>query len=114
MQREGWSHEGPLGIDVLQNSMRTVFEKLPADGYLVLVRGMFHLNYTDAPILSPPLTSLLRAVGPIDYQRAYRIINDYTLAFFDRHLKRLPAPLLDDSPEQYPEVIYEMRHPVPT
>ena len=114
MQHEGWSHAGARGIDALQNSMRAVFESLPGDGYLVLVRGVFHLNFTDAPIMSPPLTSLLRVVGPIDSQRAHSIINAYTLAFFDRHLRRLPAPLLDHSPEQYPEVVYETRHPNPT
>lgn len=114
MEREGWSHAGARGIDTLQNGMRTVFQNLPTDGYLVLVRGTFHLNYTDIPILSPPLTSLIRNIGPINFERAHRIINAYTVAFFDRHLKGLPVPLLDSPAEQYPEVLYEMHHPIPT
>src|SRR6266545_5533111 len=103
MQLEGWSQAGPRGIDVHQTSMRVVFESLPGDGYLVLVRGMFHLNLTDYPYLSP-LTSLVGVTGPIDAQRAHSIINAYSLAFFDQHLKGRPAALLDGLVEHYPEV----------
>lgn len=40
-------------------------------------------------------------------------INRYLLAFFDRHLKGLDAPLLDAVPSAYPEVnfqVYNVRH----
>lgn len=47
--------------------------------------------------------------GPMGSQRAHSIINAYTLAFFDRHLKDRPAALLDRPPEQYPDVIFETR-----
>jgi hypothetical protein len=33
--------------------------------------------------------------GPIDAHRVHRIVNAYTLAFFDRHLKGMPRTLLD-------------------
>jgi pimeloyl-ACP methyl ester carboxylesterase len=113
LELDGWPHAGVLGIDALYNGMRAVFERLPGDGYVVLVPGTFHLNFTDTPYYSP-LTSLVRLAGPINAQRAHTIINAYTLAFFDRHLKGLPAPLLDGPAEQYPEVLYEMHHPIPT
>jgi pimeloyl-ACP methyl ester carboxylesterase len=106
MQLEGWSQAGDQGIDAHQTTMRAVFESLPRDGYLVLVRGMFHLNLTDIPYWSP-LTSLLGLTGPIDAQRAHSIINAYSLAFFDRHLKGRPATLLDGPAEQYPEVLVQ-------
>jgi len=91
MQREGWSKQE---IDEHQTSMRAVFQSLPGDGYFVRVRGMFHLNLTDYSLVAPllPLTGI---TGPIDAQRAHRIINAYSLAFFDRHLKGEPAALLD-------------------
>jgi len=110
MQLEGWSQAGPQGIDIHQTSMRAVFERLPGDGYLVLVGNMFHLNLTDYPLLSPlmPLTGL---TGPIDAQRAHSIANAYSLAFFDHQLKGGTAELLDGLVEHYPEVRFETRRP---
>ena len=111
MQLEGWSQTDPdAGIEVHQTSMRAVFASLPGDGYLVLVGGMFHLNLTDYPLLSPlmPLTGL---TGPIDAQRAHSIANAYSLAFFDHELKGQPAELLDGLLEHYPEMHFETRQP---
>jgi Platelet-activating factor acetylhydrolase, isoform II len=107
MRREGWPKSE---IDEHQTTMRAAFQSLPDDGYFVRVRGMFHLNLTDYPLVSPllPLTGL---TGPIDAQRAHRIINAYSLAFFDRHLKGQPAALLDGPAAQYPEVALEARRP---
>jgi predicted dienelactone hydrolase len=111
MQLEGWSQTDPgAGIDISQSTMREVFASLPGDGYLVLVPGMFHLNLTDLPYLSP-LTSWLGMTGPIDAQRAHNIINAYSLAFFDRYLKGQPEELLDGPAEQYPDVLFERRQP---
>ncbi|MCC6167414.1 MAG: hypothetical protein IT329_09330 [Caldilineaceae bacterium] len=36
-------------------------------------------------------------------------INAYSLAFFDRHIKGLPAGLLDGTSQPYPEVSIETR-----
>jgi hypothetical protein len=47
--------------------------------------------------------------GPVGVQRAHQIINAYSLAFFDRHLKGRPAALLDGPAEQYPEGGYVVR-----
>ncbi len=105
MQREGWAQ---ADIDETQSTMRAVFESLPGEGYLVLVPGMFHLDFTDAPLMAP-LGSLVGLFGPIDAQRAHSIVNAYSLAFFDRHLKGQPAALLDGPAEQYPEVLFERR-----
>jgi hypothetical protein len=52
---EGWFQ---ADLEILQTTMRAVFERKPGDGYLVLVPGMFHLNLTDLPLWSP-LTSRL-------------------------------------------------------
>jgi predicted dienelactone hydrolase len=87
-----------------------VFESLPGDGYFVQVPGMFHSNYTDLPSWSP-LWRLLGVAGPIDVQRTNSIINAYSLAFFDRHLKSQPAIRFDGLRKQYPEVHFETRRP---
>jgi hypothetical protein len=91
-------------------SMRAVYESLPGEGYFVQVPGIFHSNFSDIPAWSP-LVRWLGASGPMDVQRAHSIINAFTLAFFDRHLKGLPAELLDGPSEQYPEVTLESRRP---
>ncbi len=89
-------------------TMRAVYQSLPGDGYYVQVSGMFHIDMTDAPLLSP-LGRLLGFTGPIGGVRAHHIINAYSLAFFDRHLKGERGALLDGPAEQYPEVLLETR-----
>ena len=88
-------------------TMRSVYERLPGDGYYVQVPGMFHADMTDVPLWSPAASRF----GPIGVQRAHRIVNAYSLAFFDRHLKGRPAALLDGPAAQYPEVLFETRRP---
>lgn len=106
-QAGGWPE---AEIHAHQTTMRAVFENLPGDGYFVRVTGLFHINLTDIPCWSP-LWSWLGVTGPIDGQRAHRIINAYSLAFFNRHLKVRPAALLNGPTEQYPEVLLETRRP---
>ncbi len=110
MQLEHWTQ---ADIDETQNGMRTVFGSLPGDGYIVLVPGTFHPNFSDFPLLSPWLTRRLGLIGPIDPQRALTIINAFTVAFFDRDLKGQPASLLDRPAERFPEVLFEARRPGP-
>jgi predicted dienelactone hydrolase len=105
MRLEGWPR---ADIDQHQTSMRRVFDSLPGDGYFVQIPGLFHLNLTDFPLVSP-LTSWLGVTGPIDAQRAHRIVNAYSLAFFDHQLRSLPEALLDEPSLDYPEVLLETR-----
>ena len=105
MQLEGWPQ---AEIDEHLTTMRAVFERLTGDGYFVRAPGMFHANLTDIPRWSP-LWSWLGVTGPIDGERAHSIINAYSLAFFDRHLKGRSAALLDGPAEQYPEILFEAR-----
>jgi predicted dienelactone hydrolase len=102
----GWSE---AEIAQTLTTMRAVFNScLPGDGYYVQVPGMFHVNFTDAPYLSP-LLPLVGFVGPINARRGFDIVNAYSLAFFDQYLESKPATLLDGSAKQYPEVLFE-RH----
>jgi hypothetical protein len=105
MQREGWS---PADIEEHQTTMRAVFESLPGAGYFVRVRGMYHVDLTDAPTWTP-LLSRLGLSGPLGGRRAHAIVNAYSLAFFDRHLRGRPVPLLNGPSGQYPEVLFEAR-----
>jgi len=107
----GWTEQD---IEQTQSTMRAVYNSLPGDGYFVQVPGMFHIDLTDLTYGSPLFPSIGFS-GPIGGRRAHDIINAYSLAFFDRHLKGgcpLGAAVLLDGPaEQYPEVLFEARRP---
>ena len=103
----GWTEE-----DIRQTlgTMRAAYDQAHAEAYFVQVPGMFHIDLTDLTYVSP-LFPRLGFSGPIGGQRAHDIINAYTLAFFDRHLRERPAPLLDGPASRFPEVRIEMRRP---
>lgn len=104
----GWPE---VEIQAHQTSMRAVYEGLSGAGYFVSVPGMFHSNFTDIPSWTP-IASLLGVSGPIDSQRGHDIVNAYSLAFFDRHLRGRPSGLLEPrSAGPYPEVKLESRRP---
>ncbi|MFN0073535.1 MAG: alpha/beta hydrolase family protein [Chloroflexota bacterium] len=105
MQLEAWRQ---ADIDQHQSSMRAAFESLRGDGYFVRVPGMFHANLTDIPYWSP-LFPWIGVTGPLDKRRAHDIVNAYSLAFFDRHLKGRPGARLDGLASQHPEVLFETR-----
>jgi predicted dienelactone hydrolase len=103
----GWAEKD---IEQTQATMREVYTRLPADGYFVQVPGAFHIDFTDLDLLSP-ISPLLGLGGPIGSQRAHEIVNAYSLAFFDKHLKGEPETLLDGPSAHYPEVIFERHGP---
>ena len=92
------------------SSTRAVFEALPGDGYVVAVQGMFHIELTDAPLFTP-LAPALGLTGPTGATATHEIINAYSLAFFDRHLRDRPAPLLAGPPSPYSQVTLQTRQP---
>ena len=105
MQIEGWPQ---IEIDEHQTTMRAAFNSLRGDGYFVQVPGMFHANLTDIPYWSP-IFAWLGVTGPLDRRRAHDVINVYSLAFFNRHLRSRPEELLDGSASRYNEVVFERR-----
>lgn len=78
----GWPEEE---IEAHLTTMWAAFEASEY-GYFVQVPGTFHSNFTDVPKWFP-LASQVGIAGPISPERAHAIINAYSLAFFDRHLK---------------------------
>jgi predicted dienelactone hydrolase len=90
--------------------MHTVLGALKNTAYGISVRGTKHFDFTDLFLYSPVL-KFTKAFGPIDGYRMVKIINGYTLAFFDEYLKGEMSPLLDGPSPDYPEVTIEMRNP---
>ena len=107
MRPEGWSE---ADTHETLSTMYSVYARLPGDGYFVQVPGMFHQDFSDAPLFSS-LTRMLGVTGPIDGQRAHDITSAYALAFFDKHLKYQSQTLLNRPAKQYPEVLFETHRP---
>jgi hypothetical protein len=49
----------------------------------------------------------LTGAGAINARRGLRIVDAYTLAFFEKYLNNAAAPLLDGASVDYPEVTLE-------
>ncbi len=65
-----------------------------SSAYSLCIKDSGHLNFTDLPRISPFLAKKL-GVGTIDSFQCIKIVNDYTLAFFDKHIKGEGSPLLE-------------------
>lgn len=83
--------------------------QLPGEHYRVLVRGARHYNFLDAAIFFSPIYRFYGALGPMDGRRGLAVIQEYTMAFFDRYLKQQPASLLTGDTTGYPEVDFAGR-----
>jgi len=71
-------------------------------GYRLTILGSDHGNYADLVLFKRPFP--MSAPPSPDPYRIFEIINAYTLAFFDRYIRGLPAPLLDQQGSR--EVLY--------
>lgn len=101
----GWpDHE----IEFTIAAQRALFERSTAAAYYLQLNDLHHLNWTDAPILTP-LVRWLGLAAPTDPHRAYAAINAYTVAFFDQHLKGTASPLLERGAAALPKVLMERR-----
>ena len=72
--------------------------------YSLVVAGSTHGSFSDFGVMSN-LGRWIGALGSIDGWDMKRILDDYTLAFFDKHLKGSAEPLLDGSSPEHPAVI---------
>ncbi len=106
MRKEGWSE-----ADIAQTlgTLRSTFDRLPV-GYFLSIPGMFHPDFSDAPLLSP-LGRPLGLTGSVPTERVHAIVGGYALAFFDRHVRGEVAPVLDAAPA--PDVRFERRPSAP-
>ncbi|MFZ0545552.1 MAG: hypothetical protein WAM60_08940 [Candidatus Promineifilaceae bacterium] len=75
------------------------------EAYRLSIMGTSHLNFTDIFLWVSQFQG--RFLGSINPRRAVEVMNAYTLAFFDRHLKNKAAALLNGSSSQYPEAVIE-------
>lgn len=100
----GWTERD---IQTTLDTMRSVYSRLPGDGYYVEIPTMFHVNFTDLPYWLP-LSTPLGLTGPINAQRGFDITNAYSLAFFDRELKGKSPSLLAE-PHHFSEATLQTK-----
>lgn len=81
----------------------SAFDCLESDGYIFTINGFQHYDFTDAPLVSP-LFKLVGITGQVDALRSLRIVNEYSLAIFDRYLKNIDSQLLKGASAKYPEI----------
>lgn len=86
------------------------YKRAKSSAYQMKIRGARHAYFGD-PSLYGGLLEGFGEGGTIDGERMAEIQNVYALAFFDKHLKGLAAPLLDGPSPDYPEVVLMTRHP---
>ena len=67
------------------------------------IMGTAHYDFTDLPLLTP-IAAQIGLKGPINGQRVMMIIDDYSLAFFNKALLGKPSGLLNGPSAQFPEV----------
>ena len=70
---------------------------------IVSIKGSKHADFMDYTLLFPSLKRI-GLMGSIDGNLLVRIVNDYVLSFFNKHLKGLNEPLIDQLLSRYPEV----------
>lgn len=95
-------NEEPYPIPLLDMNSKVIHDlalEVPGDGYVnfyvgkraldyreVIFDDAGHLNFTDLPIVSPPLARLL-GVGTVDARKCMENVNYVVLTFFDYYLK---------------------------
>jgi predicted dienelactone hydrolase len=105
MQSENWTiaRNAPLAA--------ALFENMRACAYRLTIAGARHPDFSELPLLTP-LLSLVGFRGRINPRLQMKIVNDYTLAFFDHFLKGQPAPLLQPAASPFAQVTFEARSPL--
>jgi dienelactone hydrolase len=96
--------------EVAGQDRSSILRGLKNTTFVIAVRGTTHFDYTDLFLYSPVL-KFTHLLGPIEGDRMLRIINAYTLAFWDETLKGEISPLLDGPSPDYPEVMIEVTKP---
>lgn len=67
--------------------------------YWMKVNHMTHMGFTDLYLLSP----LFERMEGVDVRQAHRLINVYSLDFFNHYLKRQPLQLLEQNIGEHPD-----------
>ncbi|NJK47723.1 hypothetical protein HC931_05660 [Candidatus Gracilibacteria bacterium] len=107
-----------MSHDGADNALQLFYQRLTTNAYRLIIKGSKHSTFMDFGLILPAFSAnsinqatspIKQAIGSIDPQQASKIVNVYTLAFFDRYLKDRREPLLKKASSNYPEVLIESR-----
>ena len=89
-----------------------IFKQADSDAYQMKIRGARHSDFVYFPF---DRGSLLSAGDKpaINGERMILILNEYSLAFFNKHLKGMTSTLLDGPSADFPEVDLISNKPIP-
>lgn len=90
----------------LELEAQAIQEANGSGGLQVVIQGAEHFNFTDHQLYTP-LFQYVGLTGRIQGERGAELVNRYVLAFFNKHLRGMDAPLLDGPNSRYPEVRFE-------
>lgn len=76
---------------------------LAGGGLSILIPGSKHASYSDLAIFSP-----LLGLGGADPRRDHRIVNEFSVAYFDRYLKGKDDSALQALAAKYPKVKFKV------
>jgi dienelactone hydrolase len=101
MFSESWAREPSRNNDIF----KSFFNNVKEDRFHFYIQETKHYDFTDMPAFSP-LAPYLGLKGRLNGEQVSKIINAYTLAFFDRYFRGDSGTILDKPSEKYPEMIY--------
>ncbi len=101
-QSENWPNKLNASL------MPPLYEHSVSPVWRLTIAGTKHFDFSDVSLLTP-LAPALGIKGPIDGPYALRMINAYTVAFFDQQLLGKTSPLLDGASPDYPEIRFEKK-----
>jgi len=89
-----------------------IFKQADSDAYQMKIRGARHSDFVYFPVERGSLQSAGDKPA-INGERMILILNEYSLAFFNKHLKGMTSTLLDGPSADFPEVDFLSNHAVP-
>jgi predicted dienelactone hydrolase len=101
IQADQWGADNE--VDLNSRRAGAIYEAGQSDSYLLVVAGAAHYDFTDLPLFSP-ITAQLGLSSDIPSKYMAKMLNHYTLAFFNQYLREETGGLSTKTPRIYPEV----------
>ena len=98
----GWTEKD---IEIHQYTMKNIYDRLPSDGYFIQIPKIFHIDFLDLPLWFP-YGKYIGLTGEMETKQAHQIINDFSVAFFDKALMGISSEFLKYPEKKYPEIVY--------
>jgi hypothetical protein len=101
IQADQWGADNE--VDLNSRRAGAIYEAGQSESYLLVVAGAAHYDFTDLPLFSP-ITAQLGLSSDIPSKYMAKMLNHYTLAFFNQYLREETGGLSTKTPRIYPEV----------